>query len=205
MLNFNFEYESIEQDLVPVVGVDEAGRGPWAGPVVAGAVILDIETIPERLRLDLDDSKKLTSQKREELFQLLLNCTTIGIGISSVDEIDALNILQATMLAMKRAVEDLGRSPGMVLVDGNVLPNWSYPCRAIIKGDGRSLSIAAASIVAKVTRDQVMADLAKYHPQYGWERNVGYGTKEHKQGLVEFGVCKHHRRSFKPIRNILGI
>ena len=205
MLNFNFEYESIEQNFVPVVGVDEAGRGPWAGPVVAGAVILDIETMPERLRLDLDDSKKLTSQKREELFQLLLNCATIGVGISSVDEIDALNILQATMLAMKRAVEDLVLSPGMILVDGNVLPNWSYPCRAIIKGDGRSLSIAAASIVAKVTRDQVMADLAKCHPQYGWERNAGYGTKEHQQGLVEFGVCKHHRRSLKPIRNILGI
>ena len=205
MLNFNFEYEYIEQGLNPVVGVDEAGRGPWAGPVVAGAVIIDAETMPERLSLDLDDSKKLTSQKREELFQLLLNCAKIGIGISSVVEIDALNILQATMLAMRRAVEDLGLSPGMVLVDGNILPNWSYPSQAIIKGDGRSLSIAAASIVAKVSRDQFMSDLAKDYPQYGWERNAGYGTKEHQHGLVEFGVCKHHRRSFKPIKNILGI
>ena len=205
MLDFNFEYESIGQGLVPVVGVDEAGRGPWAGPVVAGSVILDIDTLPESLRLGLDDSKKLTTKKREELFQLLLNFAKTGVGISSVDEIDALNILQATMLAMKRAVEDLSLTPGMVLVDGNFLPDWSYPSQAIIKGDGRSPSIAAASIVAKVSRDQVMADLAKDHPQYGWEKNAGYGTKGHQRGLAEFGVCKHHRRSFKPIKNILGI
>jgi ribonuclease HII len=205
MLDFNFEYESIGQGLVPVVGVDEAGRGPWAGPVVAGAAILNIETLPESLRLGLDDSKKLTPKKREELFQLLLTCAKTGLGISEVAEIDTLNILQATMLAMKRAVEDLGLTPGMILVDGNLLPDWSYPSQAIIKGDGRSLSIAAASIVAKVSRDQVMADLAKDHPQYGWERNSGYGTKGHQQGLAEFGVCQHHRRSFKPIRKILGI
>ena len=205
MLDSNLEYEFIERGLIPVVGVDEAGRGPWAGPVVAGAVILNIETLPKSLRLGLDDSKKLTSKKREELFQLLLTCAKIGIGISSVDEIDTLNILQATMLAMKRAVEGLRLAPGMILVDGNLLPDWSYPSQAIIKGDGRSLSIAAASIVAKVSRDQVMADLAKEHPQYGWEKNAGYGTKGHQQGLAEFGVCQHHRRSFRPIRKILGI
>jgi ribonuclease HII len=205
MLDFNFEYKYIRQGLIPVVGVDEAGRGPWAGPVVAGAAILDIDTLPESLRLGLDDSKKLTSKKRKELFQLLLTCAKMGVGISSVNEIDTLNILQATMLAMKRAVDDLGLIPGMILVDGNLLPDWSYPSHAIIKGDGRSLSIAAASIVAKVSRDQVMADLAKDHPQYGWEKNAGYGTKGHQQGLAEFGVCQHHRRSFKPIRNILDI
>ena len=120
-------------------------------------------------------------------------------------EIDTLNILQATMLAMKRAVEGLGLTPGMILVDGNHLPDWSYPSQVIIKGDGRSLSIAAASIVAKVSRDQIMADLAKDHPQYGWEKNAGYGTKGHQQRLAEFGACRHHRRSFKPIRKILGI
>ena len=205
MLNFRLETESIGHGLVPVAGVDEAGRGSWAGPVVAGAVILEIEAMPERLRMELDDSKKLASQKREELFQLLLNCARIGVGKSSVEEIDDRNILQATMLAMERAVVDLGIMPGMVLVDGDHLPNWPYPCKAIIKGDKRSPSIAAASIVAKVSRDHAMANLASDYPQYGWEQNAGYGTKGHQQGLAKFGVCKHHRRSFKPIRNILGI
>jgi len=205
MLRFDLEYEYIGKGLVPVVGVDEAGRGTWAGPVVAGAVVLNINDLPERLRLGLNDSKKLTTTKREELFQLLINTATVGVGISSVEEIDELNILQATLLAMKRAVVDLGLIPGMIMVDGNHLPNWSYPSKAIIKGDRRSPSIAAASIIAKVSRDHVMADLAEDYPHYGWERNAGYGTKAHQLGLVEFGVCKHHRRSFKPIRNILGI
>jgi ribonuclease HII len=205
MPDFNFEYEAIGQGLAPVVGVDEAGRGPWAGPVVAGAAILDIETLPESLRLGLDDSKKVKAEKREILFYLLLAHAKTGVGIASVQEIDKINILQATMLAMKRAVEDLGITPGMVLVDGNRLPDWPYASQAIIKGDGRSLSIAAGSIVAKVSRDHIMADLAQDHPQYGWERNAGYGTKQQQQGLVEFGICQHHRRSFKPIRKILGI
>jgi ribonuclease HII len=182
MPDFNFEYEAIGQGLAPVVGVDEAGRGPWAGPVVAGAAILDIETLPESLRLGLDDSKKLKAEKREILFDLLLAHAKTGVGIASVQEIDKINILQATMLAMKRAVEDLGITPGMVLVDGNRLPDWPYASQAIIKGD-----------------------LAQDHPQYGWERNAGYGTKQQQQGLVEFGICQHHRRSFKPIRKILGI
>jgi ribonuclease HII len=205
MLDYKFEYESIDRGLFPVVGVDEAGRGPWAGPVVAGAVILDIEAMPKMLRLELNDSKKLTFQKREKIFQLLHNYATVGIGISNVDEIDALNILQATLLAMKRAVEGLGLRPGMVLVDGSFLPDWTYPSQAIIKGDGRSLSIAAASIIAKVTRDQIMADLARDYPQYGWESNSGYGTRIHQQGLAEIGICKHHRRSFKPITKMLDI
>ena len=205
MLKLDLEYETISRGQVPVAGVDESGRGSWAGPVVAGAVVLDIEAMPERLRLDLDDSKKITPSKREDLFQLLLNCAKVGVGISTVNEIDDLNILQATLLAMKRAVIDLGLMPGMILVDGSHLPDWSFPSQAIIKGDGQSPSIAAASIVAKVRRDQVMAELAKDYPQYGWERNAGYGTIAHQQGMVKFGVCKHHRRSFKPIRNILGV
>jgi len=205
MPDFTFEYDAIGSGLAPVVGVDEAGRGPWAGPVVAGAAILDIETIPDDLRLGLDDSKKLNSDKREILFSLLRDHAKTGVGIASVQEIDHINILQATMLAMTRCVENLGVTPGMILVDGNRLPDWSYASQAIIKGDGRSLSIAAASIVAKVSRDHIMADLAKDHPQYGWQRNAGYGTKQHQQGLAEFGVTEHHRRSFKPIRKILGI
>ncbi|MBH88712.1 MAG: ribonuclease HII [Magnetovibrio sp.] len=205
MLNFNSENNLIEKGFVPVAGVDEAGRGTWAGPVVAGAVSLDVKTIPKRLRLGLDDSKKLASKKRKELYQLLLDYARVGVGLSSVNEIDKLNILQATMLAMKRAVVDLGLKPGMVLVDGNHIPNWIYPSQAIIKGDRQSPSIAAASIVAKVSRDKVMADLALDYPQYGWERNAGYGTKAHRQGLAEFGICEHHRRSFKPIKNIIAV
>lgn len=205
MPDFTFEYEAIGEGLVPVVGVDEAGRGPWAGPVVAGAVILDPESLPIDLRHGLDDSKKLKPETRDALFDLLLEHAVTGVGIASVGEIDEINILQATMLAMVRAVEDLGVNPGMILVDGNRLPDFSCPAEALIKGDGRSLSIAAASIVAKVSRDRIMTDLAQKHPCYGWERNAGYGTKLHQQALAQYGVTEHHRRSFKPIRAILGI
>jgi ribonuclease HII len=203
MPDFVFEYEAIAEGLSPVAGVDEAGRGPWAGPVVAGAVILDPETLPDALRHGLDDSKKLKADKRVTLFDLLGRHAITGVGIADVEEIDSLNILAATMLAMTRAVEDLNIKPGMILVDGNRLPDWSYPCEALVKGDGRSLSIAAASIVAKVTRDRIMTDLSEIHPGYGWQKNAGYGTKLHQQGLAEFGVTEHHRRSFKPIRRIL--
>ncbi len=198
-----FEYEAIGEGLSPVCGVDEAGRGPWAGPVVAGAAILDPETLPEDLRLGLDDSKKLKVDKREALFDRLKDHAIIAIGIASVEEIDRLNILQATMLAMTRALENLAVKPGMVLVDGNRLPSLPCPGISIVKGDGRSLSIAAASIVAKVTRDAIMAELAISHPGYGWQHNAGYGTKKHQQGLAEFGITEHHRRSFAPIRRLL--
>lgn len=201
MLDSNFDLKYNGQGVV--VGVDEAGRGPWAGPVVAGAVILDIESLPEILCLQLDDSKKLTAQNRQNLYQLLTSHAQIGIGISSVVEIDSFNILQATMLAMKRAVKNLNVTPGMVLVDGNFLPDWTYRSKAIIKGDGKSLSIAAASVIAKVRRDQIMTDLARDYPHYGWESNYGYGTKIHQQGLAKFGICKHHRHSFKPIKKCL--
>ncbi len=203
MPDFMFEYEAIGEGLSPVCGVDEAGRGPWAGPVVAGAAILDPETLPEDLRLGLDDSKKLKVDKREALFDRLKDHAIIAIGIASVEEIDRLNILQATMLAMTRALENLAVKPGMVLVDGNRLPSLPCPGISIVKGDGRSLSIAAASIVAKVTRDAIMAELAISHPGYGWQHNAGYGTKKHQQGLAEFGITEHHRRSFAPIRRLL--
>jgi len=205
MPDFTFEYEAIAEGLGPVAGIDEAGRGPWAGPVVAGAVILDPETLPDDLRFGLNDSKKLKADKRDGLLNLLQEHAETGIGIASVEEIDALNILQATMLAMSRAVENLGTKPGMALVDGNRLPELLCPAEALVKGDGRSLSIAAASIIAKVTRDRIMAKLADAHPHYGWERNAGYGTKRHQQALADHGVCEHHRRSFAPIRKILAL
>ncbi|NQU57442.1 MAG: ribonuclease HII [Rhodospirillales bacterium] len=203
MPDFLFEYEAIAEGLSPVCGVDEAGRGPWAGPVVAGAAILDPETLPDSLRAGLDDSKKLKAGQREILFDLLAKHAITGLGIASVEEIDRINILQATMLAMSRAVENLDVKPAMVLVDGNRLPELPCPGLPIIKGDGRSLSIAAASIVAKVSRDKIMCKLAEKHPGYGWEHNAGYGTQKHQQGLAEFGVTEHHRRSFAPIRRLL--
>ena len=203
MPDFSLEQDAIDDGLSPVCGVDEAGRGPWAGPVVAGAAILDITTLPESLKSGLDDSKKLKSGKRAELFQALQDSAHLGVGIASVEEIDQMNILQATLTAMRRAVENLGVNPALVLVDGNRAPDLVCPVRTVIKGDGLSLSIAAASIVAKVTRDRIMADLAEIHPGYGWDRNAGYGTAEHQRALADLGVTDHHRRSFAPIRKII--
>jgi ribonuclease HII len=186
-----------------VAGIDEAGRGPWAGPVVAVAVVLDPETLPRSLSLALDDSKKLSRRTRETLFDALRRCARAGVGLAEVGEIDTVNILAATMLAMRRAVENLGVEPDLALIDGNRAPKLRCPARCVVGGDGRSLSIAAASIVAKVTRDRIMADLARRFPGYGWERNAGYGTAEHRQALERLGVTPHHRRSFKPVINIL--
>jgi ribonuclease HII len=184
----------------PVAGIDEAGRGPWAGPVVAAAVILDPDTIPD----GLDDSKTLTARQRAELYAALEGCARLGVGAASVAEIDALNVLEATMLAMRRALDRLRLVPALALVDGNRAPLLACPARAIVKGDGRSLSIAAASIVAKVTRDRLMARLARAHPGFGWERNAGYGTAEHRAALARQGPTPHHRQSFAPIRKILN-
>ena len=178
-----------------VAGVDEAGRGPWAGPVVAAAVILDGCAIPQ----GIDDSKALTRARREGLYKRLQECATIGVGRASVAEIERLNILGAAMLAMTRAVESLGVIPDHALIDGNRTPDLPCPATALVGGDGRSLSIAAASIIAKVTRDRIMARLAADHPGYGWERNAGYGTAEHRAALDRLGVTVHHRRGFKPI------
>lgn len=182
-----------------VAGIDEAGRGPWAGPVVAAAAILDPARLPDGLAARLDDSKKLSHAVRESLFESLRDHATIGVGVASVAEIDETNILAATLLAMRRAVCALPEAPDHALVDGNRPPDLPCPVETVVRGDGLSLSIAAASIVAKVTRDRIMTDLAADYPGYGWERNAGYGTKAHRDGLARLGVTPHHRRSFKPI------
>ena len=175
--------------------------------MVAGAAILDPARLPSDLARDLDDSKKLKAAKRDDLRARLLAAdgVQLGLGIASVDEIDRLNILQATFLAMRRAVDDLNRVPDYALIDGNKVPP-GLPCdgEAIVKGDGRSLSIAAASIHAKVARDRMMAELDIQFPGYGWANNAGYGTKQHQDGLARLGVTAHHRKSYAPIRKILS-
>lgn len=183
----------------PVAGIDEAGRGPWAGPVVASAVILHPGNIPD----GINDSKQLSKLKRDALFDAICATAHTGVGIASVEEIDELNILQATFLAMQRAVDALPIPPAYALVDGNRLPKLPCPAQAIIEGDARSLSIGAASIIAKVTRDRIMEELAAEYPAYGWDKNAGYGTKMHQNALKNHGVTAYHRRSFKPIRLLL--
>ena len=180
----------------PVAGIDEAGRGPWAGPVVAAAVILAPDAVPN----GIDDSKRLSRMRRAELFARICDSAIVGTGEASVAEIDTLNILQATLLAMRRAVAALATLPSHALIDGNRLPDLSCPAQAIVKGDSRSLSIAAASIVAKETRDLGMRRLAEAYPDYGWERNAGYGAREHAEALRKFGPTPHHRHSFKPVK-----
>jgi ribonuclease HII len=196
---------SIERRCAGIVaGIDEAGRGPWAGPVVAAAVILPADP-PQNLRTGLDDSKKLSASRREFLLGAISACSDIGIGAASVFEIERDNILSATYSAMQRAIAGLTTLPDTALVDGNQLPP-NLPCagHSIVKGDSLSLSIAAASIVAKVTRDRIMAALALRYPAFGWERNAGYGTRQHQDGLAAAGVTPHHRRSFAPITKILS-
>jgi ribonuclease HII len=183
-----------------VCGIDEVGRGPLAGPVVAAAVILDRRRLPRMLRDELDDSKKLSREAREDYAVLIRRFARIGIGAASVGEIDRRNILQASLLAMCRAVAALGIMPETALVDGNVPPPLPCAVRTIIGGDGLSLSIAAASIIAKVTRDALMRRLALRHDGYGWERNVGYGTAAHLAALAALGPTAHHRRSFAPLQ-----
>lgn len=185
--------------LAPVAGVDEAGRGPLAGPVVAAAVILPAKGIPR----GLDDSKKLTAATRATLHDRLMDCAMVGVGICEAEEIDSLNILWATMKAMTLAVEALGCDPGHVLVDGNRLPRWSYAGTAIVKGDTISLSIAAASIVAKHRRDTIMIAHADAYPHYGWHANKGYGAPDHLRALREHGPCPLHRRSFAPVAQMV--
>jgi ribonuclease HII len=183
-----------------IAGVDEAGRGPLAGPVVAAAVVLDRAIVPE----GLNDSKALTAKKRTELLELILADADVGVGLASVEEIDEINILRASHLAMNRAIAKLDIAPDHVLIDGNLVPrDMTLPASPIVKGDSLSLSIAAASIVAKTRRDAIMWDLAQQYPGYGWERNQGYPTKCHKEALRNLGVTPHHRRSFKPVHNIL--
>lgn len=183
-----------------IAGVDEVGRGPWAGPVTACAVVLDPENIPDGLA----DSKALSAKKRDALFEPILGSADVGIAHVSVEDIDRINILNASMLAMKMALADLKIPADFALIDGNKIPtDLPMPAECLVKGDARCLSIAAASIVAKVTRDRMMVSLAQQFPHYGWETNAGYGTKVHQEGLKNHGVTQHHRRSFKPIHNIL--
>ena len=194
------DYSAEIAGAVPCCGVDEAGRGPLAGPVVAAAVILDGARLPD----GLNDSKILTALRREELFSVLVGCAVIGIGRAEVTEIDEVGIVKANDRAMCRALARLPVRPARALIDGNrVPPDFGCPGEAVVKGDGSILSIAAASIVAKVTRDRIMAELALDFPGYGWERNAGYGTPEHHRALEAFGVTPHHRRSFAPIHKIL--
>ena len=181
---------------MPLAGVDEAGCAPLAGPVVAAAVVLDREKFPR----GIDDSKKLPIAAREALYGRLHKVARIGVGIASVEEIDAINIYWARMLAMSRAVEALGFEPAWVLVDGNATPRWQRPSKAIIAGDAKCRSIAAASIIAKVTRDRIMADHAVTYPGYGWETNRGYPTPQHIRALDTHGLTPLHRRSFAPVR-----
>lgn len=184
-----------------VAGVDEAGRGPLAGPVVAAAVILDPDDIPD----GINDSKMLLRKAREEIYAQIARRARYAVAIAEVERIDRLNILHATMWAMTAAVAGLVDRPAAVLVDGNRLPELPCPGHAVVGGDGLSLSIAAASIVAKVTRDRLMTVLAEEHPGYGWERNMGYSTPEHFAAIDRLGVTVHHRRSFAPVRAALGL
>ncbi len=188
------------QGYLRIAGVDEVGRGPLAGPVVAAAVILNPEDIPE----GLNDSKKLTAKRRVAMDAAVRDRAEFAIADASVAEIDEHNILRASHLAMERAVAALDPPPDYLLIDGNMIPRGlTIPAQAVVKGDAHSVSIAAASIVAKNWRDQLMVDLAQQHPGYGWEKNAGYPSKQHREALQKLGVTPHHRRSFKPVHNIL--
>lgn len=199
----SFEFESLYS--APIAGVDEAGIGSWIGPVMAAAVILDPAT-PESLLGQLNDSKKLSEKKREHIFSLLYESSHvhIGIGEASLEEIETLNIRGAGLLAMKRSVENLPIKPTMVLVDGTGKPDLSISVKTIIKGDQRSYSIAAASIIAKVTRDRWVQSIASDYPGYGFEKNAGYGTQQHQKALHAQGVTRWHRRHYAPIAALLS-
>lgn len=198
-----FELEAAELQLGGgvIAGVDEAGRGPWAGPVVASAVVLD----PDRIPANLDDSKALDEDARAFLYNRIMKCATVGVGIADVARIDRDNILNATLWAMQQAVSQLDPLPRLVLVDGNRAPRLAMETRTIVKGNSKCVSIAAASIIAKVTRDRMMMALAREFPGYGFERHKGYGTPEHQAALGKLGVCALHRRSFKPVQLALGL
>ena len=181
-------------------GIDEAGRGSWAGPVVAAAVVHDPKHIPD----GLDDSHNLSPKKRHARFDIILDHADVVVVYGSVTQVEVRNVLNATLDAMRDEVADLSAQPDIALVDGNRTPLLPCKAEAVIGGDGRSVSIAAASIIAKVTRDRLMQALDKEFPGYGWDTNVGYGTAVHKSGIERLGINLHHRRSYKPIRNMLG-
>ncbi len=192
-------YEIEDQFSGIIAGVDEAGRGPWAGPVVAAAVVLNREAAPEGLR----DSKTLTEKRRRLLAADLWRTAKIGVGVASVEEIDQMNILRASLLAMARAVANLPVRPAIALVDGNIKPKLQCRAYTVVDGDAKSASIAAASIIAKTTRDRMMTELHRDYPHYAWGSNKGYAAPAHREALLKFGVTPHHRRSFSPIHNML--
>lgn len=197
--DFTFEQDLIARGALRIAGVDEVGRGPLAGPVTAAAVILDPANIPD----GLNDSKTLSKKKREALEPLIFASAQVSIAHASVEEIDEINILRASHLAMERALAGL-RDVDHALIDGNMIPRGLViPATTIIKGDARSVSIAAASIVAKLCRDRIMVELGQQYPGYGWDTNAGYGSKSHISALQNLGVTPHHRRSFKPVHNML--
>jgi ribonuclease HII len=202
LARFDDEYRALWGE--PIAGVDEAGRGPLAGPVVAACVALP----PEATLRGVRDSKELTATAREAAFDRIRNTATAsGIGIASVAEVDAFNIRMATLLAMRRAVEALGTQPQGLLIDGKdvIVASPGVRCEAVVDGDARSLSIAAASILAKVTRDRLMDELASAYPEYRFEENKGYGTPDHLEALRAHGPCEVHRRSFRPVRELLCV
>jgi ribonuclease HII len=199
-----FELETVELELHggPVAGVDEAGRGPLAGPVVAAAVVLD----PQRVPFGIADSKALDAPARSQLYQAILaTAAHVGIGVAGVERIDSENILNATLWSMAQAVAQLGCAPKLVLIDGNKAPRLYCATRTIVQGDAKCLSIAAASIVAKVARDAMMVEIGRLYPQYGFDRHKGYGTREHHAAIERYGVTPHHRRSFRPVQLALGL
>ena len=192
-MTYEFEHQAHADGFAVVCGVDEAGRGPLAGPVYAAAVIL-----PDGLEeMGINDSKKMTEKKREALYDIIVeNATACGIGFATEKEIDEINILNATFLAMRRAVEAMGVKPDLVLVDGNRKPGTGYEEMTLVKGDAKSISISAASILAKVSRDRYMKELAERHPEYKFEQHKGYGTKLHYEMIEQYGILPDHRRSF---------
>lgn len=193
MLSYEFDREYLDRGITYLCGTDEAGRGPLAGPVVAAACILK----PDAVIVGLDDSKKLTEKKREALFEAIKeNCLTYCIAVSKPTEIDKYNILEASLLAMRRAVSGLSLTPDLLLVDGNKAYGFDVPAEAVVKGDGKSMSIAAASVLAKVTRDRLCLALHEIYPQYNFAKHKGYPTKEHMLAVYEYGPCPEHRRSF---------
>ncbi|QBF33823.1 ribonuclease HII [Thalassococcus sp. S3] len=198
--SFRYEKKAYAQGYLRVAGVDEVGRGPLAGPVTAAAVVLNPKDLPE----GLNDSKQLGKKIRGGLDTEIHERAQVAIAHASVAEIDQLNILRASHLAMERAVAALDPQPDFLLIDGRMVPREiTLPHLALVKGDTKCMSIAAASIVAKICRDRMMVDLAQQHPGYGWETNAGYPTPAHKAALQHLGVTPHHRRSFAPVHNIL--
>lgn len=200
--DFTAEKALLQTGKAIVIGVDEVGRGPWAGPVVAAAVCLN----PNDLPVGATDSKKLSAKKREVLSAEIKQKAKWCIAEASVEEVDTLNIREATLLAMKRAVDGLNLVVDHTFIDGNAMPKnlVSQTAECVIKGDSKVMSIACASIIAKVYRDAMMAKLSEQFPHYAWERNAGYGTKAHQEGLAVHGITPHHRKSFKPIQVLLG-